>query len=43
MLATVESLIGSVWGAGFALVIGYIGGHLIPISKIAEWIPGNKK
>jgi membrane protein YqaA with SNARE-associated domain len=41
-LASIESLIGSVWGAVAAFAIGYIAGHLVPLSKIAGWIPGKK-
>lgn len=41
-LATIESLIGSVWGAVATFAIGYIAGHLVPLSKIAGWIPGKK-
>ena len=41
-LATIESLIGSVWGAVAAFAIGYIAGHLVPLAKIAGWIPGKK-
>lgn len=41
-LASIESLIGSVWGAVAAFAIGYIAGHLVPLSTIAGWIPGKK-
>jgi hypothetical protein len=41
-LASIESLIGSVWGAVAAFAIGYIAGNLVPLSKIAGWIPGKK-
>jgi hypothetical protein len=38
ILATVESLIGSVWAAFACLAVGYIAGHVLPISKIVGWI-----
>jgi hypothetical protein len=41
-LASIESLIGSVWAVVAAFAIGYIAGHLVPLSKIANWIPGKK-
>jgi hypothetical protein len=41
-LGSIESLFGSVWAVFAALGVGYIGGHLVPISKIAGWIPGKK-
>lgn len=37
-LATIESLIGSAWAAIGCLAIGYIAGHLIPVSVISGWI-----
>jgi len=42
-LATAESLIGSIWAAFACLAIGYIAGHLVSVTRIASWIPGNKK
>jgi hypothetical protein len=34
ILASIESLLGSLWFAGLALVVGYIVGHLFPINAI---------
>ena len=34
ILASIESLLGSLWFAGLALVVGYIAGHVFPISAI---------
>jgi|1048.fasta_scaffold167058_2 hypothetical protein len=36
VLASFESFLGSVWFAGMLAVVGYIVGHIFPISKIAE-------
>lgn len=33
-LASIESLLGSIWFAGLTCLIGYIGGCLFPISKL---------
>lgn len=41
-LASIESLIGSTWAAVATLAIGYVAGHLVPIGKIASWIPGKR-
>ena len=41
-IATAESLIGSIWAAFACLAIGYIGGHLVSVTRIASWIPGKK-
>tara|TARA_R100000951_G_C2593721_1_gene165911 strand:- start:240 stop:365 length:126 start_codon:yes stop_codon:yes gene_type:complete len=38
ILATIESFIGSLWFAGLTCLAGYIGGCIIPISKIKELI-----
>ena len=38
MLATMESLIGSVWFGLGTLLAGYIAGHLVPVSRVAEWL-----
>jgi len=42
-IASAESLIGSTWAAIAMLAIGYIAGHLVSVTRIASWIPGNKK
>ncbi len=34
-LASLESFLGSLWFAGLTLTIGYIAGHVFPISKIS--------
>jgi hypothetical protein len=41
-LASIESLIGSTWAAVATFAIGYVAGHLVPIGKIASWIPGKR-
>jgi hypothetical protein len=33
-LATIESLLGSLWFAGAALLVGYIAGHVVPVSRL---------
>lgn len=38
MLATAESLIGSIWAAVGCLAIGYVAGHIVPVQVIAGWI-----
>lgn len=38
MLATIESLLGSMWFAGLALLAGYLVGHVFPITKLAKLI-----
>jgi hypothetical protein len=35
-LASFESLLGSLWFAGLALVAGYIAGHVFPISFLVS-------
>ncbi len=42
-IASIESLIGSVWFAGLTLLIGYVGGHIFPISKITNLISASDK
>lgn len=37
-LASIESFLGSVWFAGLAFLVGYIGGQVFPISKISGLI-----
>jgi hypothetical protein len=36
LLATLDSFLGSLWFAGLAAIVGYIGGHVFPISALAE-------
>jgi hypothetical protein len=36
ILGSIESLLGSIWFAGLALVAGYLVGHIFPISKLAK-------
>jgi hypothetical protein len=36
IIATIESLLGSLWFAGLALCAGYLVGHIFPISKLAK-------
>lgn len=38
MLATIESLIGSVWFGLGTLLAGYIAGHIVPVHRVAEWL-----
>lgn len=33
---TIESFLGSLWFAGMAALVGYVVGHVFPISKIAN-------
>ena len=33
-LASIESLLGSIWFAGLTCFIGYIGGCVFPVSKL---------
>jgi len=42
MLASIESLIGSTWAAVATFALGYVAGHLVPLGKIASWIPGKR-
>jgi hypothetical protein len=35
-LASFESLLGSVWFAGLLGVVGYIVGHIFPITKLGK-------
>jgi len=37
-LASIESLLGSIWFAGLTCLIGYIAGHVFPMSKIIALI-----
>jgi hypothetical protein len=41
-LASIESFLGSVWFGVMLFAIGYIGGNVIPLAKIREWIPTKK-
>jgi hypothetical protein len=36
MIATAESLLGSVWFGMMMLCVGYIAGHVLPVGKIAD-------
>jgi hypothetical protein len=36
VLASFESFLGSVWFAGMLFVVGYIVGHVFPISKLTS-------
>lgn len=36
MLATIESLLGSVWFAGLTFFAGYLIAHVLPIHKVAK-------
>jgi hypothetical protein len=42
MLASIESLIGSGWACVACFALGYVAGHLVPLGKIASWIPGKR-
>ena len=37
-IASMESLIGSVWFGIGTLFAGYIAGHLLPVGRVAEWL-----
>ncbi len=37
-LASIESFIGSIWFGGLCLMIGYVGGHVFPVSKVTALI-----
>jgi len=36
ILATIESLLGSIWFAGLTFLAGYLLGHIFPISKFKK-------
>jgi hypothetical protein len=36
VLASFESFLGSVWFAGMLFVVGYIVGHVVPITKLTS-------
>jgi len=36
LLASLESFLGSLWFAGMTALIGYVAGHIFPISKITS-------
>lgn len=36
MLASIESFLGSLWFAGLTFVVGYIVGHVFPISSLGS-------
>ena len=38
LLASIESFIGSIWFAGLACLVGYVGGQVFPITKIKSLI-----
>jgi len=38
ILASFESLLGSIWFAGLTALVGYIAGHLFPISSLVALI-----
>lgn len=35
-IASIESLLGSLWFAGAALLVGYIAGHIVPVGKLGS-------
>jgi hypothetical protein len=37
-IASIESFLGSLWFGGLALLIGYVAGHIFPISKVSSLI-----
>jgi hypothetical protein len=37
ILATAESLIGSIWAAFACLAVGYIAGHVVSLDRISGW------
>lgn len=37
ILATAESLIGSVWAAFACLAVGYIAGHVVSLDRVSSW------
>jgi len=39
-IASIESLLGSIWFAGLTCLIGYIGGCVFPVSKLKSKISG---
>lgn len=41
-LASIESFLGSLWFAGLALAVGYIAGHIFPISKLTGLFNKNR-
>jgi hypothetical protein len=36
ILASIESLLGSIWFAGLLGVLGYIAGHIFPVSFFSK-------
>ena len=36
-LATIESLLGSVWAALACFFVGYLIAHVIPVHRVASW------
>ncbi len=36
IFASIESLVGSIWAVGLALVSGYVAGNIFPISKFTK-------
>jgi hypothetical protein len=36
ILGSIESLLGSLWFAGLALLAGYLVGHIFPIGKLTK-------
>lgn len=37
MIATMSSLLGSVWFGAMLALAGYIAGHLMPLHRVAGW------
>lgn len=36
VLASIESVMGSLWFAGLALVVGYVAGQIFPIGALSD-------
>jgi hypothetical protein len=36
LIASIESFLGSLWFAGMTALVGYVVGHVYPISKISN-------
>jgi hypothetical protein len=36
VLASIESFLGSIWFAGMAAVVGYVVGHVFPITSLIK-------
>lgn len=37
IIASIGDFLGNLWFAGLALMVGYVGGSIFPVSKIKEW------